>query len=101
MMREELGFGADADEPPSRSAIIVGLAYLAGAAVPLIPYLLVAPPLGILVSAIATVLTLFVVGAVKTRVTARSWWLSGLESMGIGIAAAMVTFGAGRLLAGR
>ncbi len=101
MMREELGFGADATDPPSRSAGIVGAAYLVGAAVPLVPYLIVAPPAGILVSAIATVLTLFLVGAIKTRVTARRWWLSGLESMGIGVAAALVTYGAGRFFAGR
>ncbi len=30
MMREELGFGADATDPPSRSAGIVGAAYLVG-----------------------------------------------------------------------
>ena len=99
MMREELGFGADVHEPPSRSALTVGGAYLVGAAVPLVPYLFVAPPVGILASAIATVSALFIVGAAKTYVTTRPWWRSGLESMGIGIAAALVTYGAGRLFA--
>ena len=75
-----------------------GLAF--GAAVPLVPYIFVAQPVGILASAIATVTTLFVVGAAKTYVTTRPWWRSGLESMGIGIAAAIVTYGAGRLFAG-
>jgi vacuolar iron transporter family protein len=77
----------------------VGLSYLIGAAVPLVPYFFVAQPLGILVSAIATIATLFVVGAAKTLITARPWWRSGLESMGIGVAAALVTYGAGRLFA--
>ena len=99
MMREELGFGADAADPPSRSALIVGAAYLLGAAVPLIPYLFVAQPTGTLASAIATVSALFVVGAAKTLVTTRPWWRSGLESMGIGLAAAFVTYGAGRMFA--
>ena len=101
MMREELGFGADVAEPPSRSALIVGGSYLVGAAVPLLPYLFMAPPLGILASGIATVAVLFVVGAAKTLITTRPWWRSGFESMGIGIAAALVTYGAGRLFAGR
>jgi VIT1/CCC1 family predicted Fe2+/Mn2+ transporter len=101
MMSEELGFGTDVTEPPSRSAIFVGGSYLVGAAVPLLPYLFIAPPLGILASAIATVAVLFVVGAGKTLLTARPWWRSGLESMGVGIAAALVTYGAGRLFAGR
>ena len=100
MMSEELGFGADVDEPPSRSAMLVGGAYLLGDAVPLAPYLFVAQPLGILASGIATVLVLFVVGAAKTLITTRAWWRSGLESMGIGIAAALVTYGAGRFFAG-
>jgi len=101
MMSEELGFGVDVTEPPSRSALFVGGSYLLGAAVPLIPYLFIAPPAGILASAVATVAVLFVVGAGKTLITTRSWWRSGLESMGIGIAAALVTYGAGRLFAWR
>jgi VIT1/CCC1 family predicted Fe2+/Mn2+ transporter len=100
MMREELGFGAETNKPPSRSALTVGGAYLVGAAVPLLPYVFIAQPAGILASAIATVLTLFAVGAAKTIVTTRPWWRSGVESMGIGIAAALVTYGAGRLFAG-
>jgi VIT1/CCC1 family predicted Fe2+/Mn2+ transporter len=44
---------------------------------------------------------LFGVGAVKTIITSRSWWRSGLESMATGIAAAAVTYGAGRLFAAR
>jgi VIT1/CCC1 family predicted Fe2+/Mn2+ transporter len=96
MMREELGFGANVMEPPLRSGLTVGVAYLLGAAVPLLPYLLVPQPLGVLVSALATIVALFVVGAGKTVLTARSWWRSGLESMAIGVVAAAVTYTVGR-----
>jgi VIT1/CCC1 family predicted Fe2+/Mn2+ transporter len=101
MMREELGFGANVAEPPLRSALTVGASYLLGAAVPVIPYLFVRPSLGIVISAIATVVVLFAVGAAKTLITSRSWWRSALESMAIGIAAGAVTFGAGKLFGGR
>lgn len=101
MMREELGFGVEVAEPPVWSALTVGLAYLAGAAVPVIPYLIINPPMGIAFSAVGTVATLFAVGAAKTWLTARPWWRSGLESMAIGIAAAAVTYGAGVLFAAR
>ena len=101
MMREELGFGDDIGESPRRSGLTVGISYLAGAMVPVIPYLFVAPPRGIVISALATVGVLFGVGAAKTLITARSWWRSGLESMAIGIAAAAVTYGAGVLFASR
>jgi VIT1/CCC1 family predicted Fe2+/Mn2+ transporter len=100
MMREELGFTEENFEPPLKSAFVVGASYLFGAAVPVIPYTIISPPAGIAVSAIVTVLVLFVVGAAKTVITARSWWRSGLESMLTGIAAGAVTYGAGRLFRG-
>ena len=96
MMREELGLSGDF-ESPARSGITVGLAYLAGAAIPVTPYLLATH--GLPWSAAATLLTLFVVGAGKTVITARPWWRSGLESVLTGAAAAAATFFAGRLFA--
>jgi len=101
MMREELGFGAEAMEAPVRSGLTVGGAYLVGAAVPLLPYIFVAPALGILISALATIIALFAVGAGKTVITTRSWWRSGVESMVIGVAAAAVTYSVGRLFGSR
>ena len=78
MMREELGFTEDNFESPLKSSIVVGASYLIGAAVPVAPYLIVAPSTGIMISAIVTVLVLFAVGAAKTIITARSWWRSGI-----------------------
>ncbi|HVN63581.1 MAG TPA: VIT1/CCC1 transporter family protein [Candidatus Binataceae bacterium] len=101
MMREELGFDESSFDRPLNSALTVGLSYLAGAAVPVAPYLFLTPGTGVIASAAAAALVLFAVGAVKTIVTSRSWWRSGLESMMTGIVAAAVTFGAGRLFAAR
>ena len=98
MMREELGMAVETFDQPLRSALTVGLAYLAGAAVPVAGYLFLPPRPGLIFSAIATIATLFIVGAAKTIITTRSWWVSGLESMATGIVAAAVTYGAGRLL---
>lgn len=101
MMREELGFSEESFDVPSRSAVAVGLSYLAGAFVPVWPYIFIEPVTGLIVSAISTIAVLFGVGALKTIITSRSWWRSGLESMMTGIAAAAVTYGAGRLFAAR
>jgi vacuolar iron transporter family protein len=101
MMREELGFGADIMDPPLRSGITVGLSYLVGAAVPVLPYAFVRPQTGIVISACTTIFVLFIIGAAKTLITSRSWWRSGLESMAIGIAAGIVTYGAGVLFSRR
>jgi vacuolar iron transporter family protein len=95
MMREELGMAVESFDKPLRSALTVGLSYFAGATVPVLGYLFVPAHEGLIISVIATVGTLFAVGAAKTTITARSWWRSGLESMATGIAAAAVTFGAG------
>jgi VIT1/CCC1 family predicted Fe2+/Mn2+ transporter len=95
MMREELGFGAEVMEPPLHSALTVGGTYFVGAAVPLSPYLFIGSRVGILISALATIIALFVVGALKTVLTARPWWRSGLESMVIGAVAAIVTYSVG------
>jgi VIT1/CCC1 family predicted Fe2+/Mn2+ transporter len=100
MMREELGLSGEF-ESPWRSGITVGLAYLIGAAVPVIPYFLTSGDTGLPWSAAATLLTLFAVGAGKTVITARAWWRSGLESVLTGAAAAAATFFAGRLFASR
>jgi VIT1/CCC1 family predicted Fe2+/Mn2+ transporter len=101
MMREELGFTEENFESPLKSSIVVGASYLIGAAVPVVPYLFIAPAVGVVVSAIITVLVLFAVGAAKTIITSRSWWRSGIESMLTGIAAGAVTYGAGCLFGSR
>jgi VIT1/CCC1 family predicted Fe2+/Mn2+ transporter len=101
MMREELGFTEENFESPLKSSIVVCASYLIGAAVPVAPFLFIAPAVGVVVSAIITVLVLFAVGAAKTIITSRSWWRSGIESMLTGIAAGAVTYGAGCLFGGR
>ncbi len=100
MMREELGFAENFDSP-LRSALAVGLSYLGGAAVPVLPYFFIPPARGIVFSASFTLLALFVVGAAKTVITARKWWRSGLESVLIGVLAGAATYGAGRFFASR
>jgi VIT1/CCC1 family predicted Fe2+/Mn2+ transporter len=101
MMREELGFNEESFDRPLRSAFAVGLSYLFGAFVPVWPYIFFEPTEGVLISAISTIVVLFAVGALKTIITSRSWWRSGFESMLTGIAAASVTYAAGRLFAAR
>ena len=41
---------------------------------------------------------LFGAGALVSRVTARSWWFSGLRQLLVGVLAAAVTFGIGSLV---
>jgi VIT1/CCC1 family predicted Fe2+/Mn2+ transporter len=52
----------------------------------------------LVVSAILSVIGLFVAGVLVSRVTARSWWFSGLRQLFVGVLAAVVTFGVGHLV---
>jgi VIT1/CCC1 family predicted Fe2+/Mn2+ transporter len=88
-VRAELGLDP-ADLPsPWTAAISSFLAFTVGAMVPLLPYLLGVTSLWptILVSMVA----LFGVGVMVSRVTVRTWWYAGLRQMLLGGAAAAAT----------
>jgi VIT1/CCC1 family predicted Fe2+/Mn2+ transporter len=53
---------------------------------------------GIIVSAAASALGLFAIGAAITLMTGRNPILSGLRQVGFGLAAAAITFGIGKLI---
>ncbi|QMU80159.1 hypothetical protein GXW83_09605 [Streptacidiphilus sp. PB12-B1b] len=94
--REELGIDP-ADLPsPLLAAGSSFAAFALGALLPLLPYLLgttsLLPSLGL------ALLGLFGCGAVVSRVTARSWWFSGLRQLALGSVAAGVTFVLGQLI---
>nr|BFE89003.1 VIT1/CCC1 transporter family protein [Planobispora longispora] len=96
--RAELGV-TPADLPsPKIAAVSSFLSFGVGALLPLLPYLLGVTSL--VTSAIVSCLALFGAGALVSRVTARSWWYSGLRQLAVGVAAAALTFGLGNLLGG-
>lgn len=72
------------------------LAFCAGALVPLLPYLFGAETL--LPALILASIGLFAAGAIVSRVTARSWWYSGLRQLGFGLGAAALTYAVGHLV---
>ncbi|NLU67568.1 VIT1/CCC1 transporter family protein [Streptomyces sp. HNM0574] len=93
--REELGVDP-ADLPsPTVAAVSSFLSFSLGAIIPVLPYLLGASALWPAV--VLALLGLFVCGVVVARVTARSWWFSGLRQLLLGGAAAAVTYGLGTM----
>ncbi len=97
--REELGL--DPEEglgSPWAAALSSMLTFAFGAFVPLLPFLVGSGVAAAVVSAAASLTTLFVVGALMTRLTGRPVWLSGLRMMVIGGALAAITYGVGKLL---
>jgi VIT1/CCC1 family predicted Fe2+/Mn2+ transporter len=69
-----------------------------GAIIPVLPYLFLTGTVGIIVSATASALGLFLIGAAITLMTGRNPILSGLRQVLFGLAAAAITFGIGRLI---
>ena len=94
--REEIGLAPGELPNPWVAAGSSFLAFAVGALIPLLPYMFGAQTL--LVSAVLSVIGLFVAGVLVSRVTARSWWFSGLRQLGVGVLAAVVTFGVGHLV---
>lgn len=91
--REELGIDPGDLPSPIVAAVSSFVAFGLGALLPVLPYLLGATVLWPAV--LLALLGLFVCGAVVARVTARSWWFSGLRQLALGGAAAGVTYALG------
>jgi vacuolar iron transporter family protein len=94
--REEIGLAPGELPNPWVAAGSSLLSFVAGAIIPVVPYLLGATTL--IWSLVLSALGLFGAGAVVARVTARPWWFSGLRQLGVGLLAAGVTWGVGTLV---
>jgi VIT1/CCC1 family predicted Fe2+/Mn2+ transporter len=97
-LREELGLNPDELGSPTGAAASSFGAFVIGAAVPVIPYLLTRGSLAFYLSIALSALGLMVVGSLLSSVTGRNWLFSGLRMLLIGGAAAGVTYGIGYLL---
>ncbi|MDJ0344501.1 VIT1/CCC1 transporter family protein [Streptomyces sp. H10-C2] len=88
--REELGIDPTDLPSPLVAAGSSFVSFALGALLPVLPYLLGATALWPAV--ILALIGLFGCGAAVARVTARSWWYSGIRQLLLGGAAAGVTF---------
>ncbi|MFF4649071.1 VIT1/CCC1 transporter family protein [Streptomyces sp. NPDC001380] len=94
--REELGVDPHDLPSPLLAAVSSFGAFAVGALLPVLPYLLGATSL--LPALAVAMLGLFLCGAVVSRVTARTWWYSGLRQLLLGGSAAGLTYLLGRLI---
>ena len=79
-------------ERPMSNALFMGLSYLLGGAIPLIPYLILSVSGAISVSVVVTLSALFILGALTSRYSKRSWWRAGLEMFLLASAAALIGY---------
>ncbi len=98
LVREELGLDPDELGSPWGAAGSSFLAFCVGAAIPVLPYLFGAGPVVFMLSSGLSLAALFVVGAAVSMLTGRSLLASGFRQLGLGAAAAAVTFGVGKVI---
>ncbi len=92
MLREELGIGDEAFESPEKIGLTMGVSFLTGSIIPMLPYFFLKPHAALLVATAASLVFLFALGAFKTRITKLSWVRSGLEMLLVGTASAIVGY---------
>lgn len=99
MMKYELGLEKPDPRRATRSALNIGISYIVGGLVPLSPYFFVNSPLqGLKLSAIVTLICLFIFGYFKSKLTGIQPLIGAIRVMLIGAAAAGAAFGIARLI---
>jgi VIT1/CCC1 family predicted Fe2+/Mn2+ transporter len=99
LAREELGVDPAELGGSAWTAAWTSFALFAvGAVIPVAPFALLTGAAAVGASLVVSAAALFGIGAGITLLTGRGVWASGLRQLGIGLGAALLTFGVGRLI---
>jgi VIT1/CCC1 family predicted Fe2+/Mn2+ transporter len=98
MMKYELGLDKPDPKRATKSALNIGLSYIAGGIIPLSPYFFIDDSVDALkISVIATLLCLFIFGYFKSKMTGVNPFMGALKVTLIGAVAAAAAFGVAKL----
>lgn len=101
MMKYELGLEKPDPKRATKSALNIGLSYIAGGIIPLSPYFFIGDSKeALLISVGATLICLFVFGYFKSKITGINPWSGAIKVMLIGALAAAAAFGVAKLFEG-
>ncbi|MDN3656475.1 VIT1/CCC1 transporter family protein [Ferruginibacter paludis] len=101
MMKYELGLEKPDPKRATKSALNIGLAYIAGGIIPLSPYFFVTDSTEALkISVVATLICLFIFGYFKSKITGVNPLMGAVKVMLIGAVAAAAAFGVAKLFEG-
>jgi VIT1/CCC1 family predicted Fe2+/Mn2+ transporter len=99
LAREELGIDPkELGGSPWEAGVTSFFLFASGAFIPLFPYIFLHGIPAIVTSLAVGALALFLTGAAITLLTGKSVWVSGFRQVVIGIVAAVLVFGVGRLI---
>jgi VIT1/CCC1 family predicted Fe2+/Mn2+ transporter len=104
MLTEELGLNLEIVGNPLKGALVMFGSFLLGGILPILPYFIVKA--GLISSSTAigiaiglSVISSFIVGAIKARIAKKNWVRGGIEMAGLGTGIALVGYGIGSELA--
>jgi len=95
MAQSELGLSQHHFPNQWTSAFSAALSTAIGAFIPIVPFFFMSGFPAVVAAFVISILAHFAVGAIKSLITIRSWWASGLEMTVVGILEAVVTYGLG------
>ncbi len=95
MAQSELGLSQHHFPNQWTSAFSAALSTAIGAFIPIIPFFFMTGFPAVIAAFVISILAHFVVGAVKSLITIRSWWASGFEMTMVGVIEAAVTYSLG------
>ena len=99
MMKFELGLEEPDPKRARKSAFNIGVSYVVGGMVPLLPYFFVSNSIdGLKMSAVITLVCLYVFGFFKSKMTGINPWWGGVKVMFIGAIAAAAAFSIAKLI---
>ena len=95
MAQSELGLSEHRFPHPWKSSASAAISTAIGAFIPIIPFFFMTGMTAVVAAFAISIVAHFIVGAVKSLITLRSWWTSGLEMTFVGVIEAAVTYGLG------
>jgi VIT1/CCC1 family predicted Fe2+/Mn2+ transporter len=99
MMKFELGLEEPDPKRARKSAFNIGASYIVGGLIPLTPYFFVDNAFkGLAISAMITLVCLFIFGYFKSKMTGINPWWGGIKVMLIGATAAATAFAIAKLI---
>ena len=101
MMKYELGLEKPDPKRATKSALNIGLSYIAGGIIPLSPYFFIHDSsVALEYSVVATLICLFIFGFFKSKITGVNPWKGAIRVMLIGAMAAGAAFGVAKMIGG-
>src|SRR5256886_11799083 len=95
MAQSELGLSQQHFSKPWTSAFSAAVSTAIGAFIPIIPFFFMSGIPAIVAAFVISIIAHFAVGALKSLITIRSWWASGVEMTAVGAIEAAVTYSLG------